>query len=329
MNTEFMLNEKFVKILCKIICAVYIFFAISFIFVYVNNVNNKERYFNEMVARAEEINKKIEDNLFFKDSNKNDEISTEPLFSDGVSAIISAYNKTLKSNSFIVDVQGDMTTSVNALGANINVKVATSSKVIKYNNNKDYETMFNKLMETNAPGIIQGFVNESSNKAYKTLRENGVINEYKTNKVYFQNNIVEADFAGCNINRNVNKKLIIDNLYIVNEKTVLKCNYFKVNYKNGVPKNYYVQIDLDAKESAKNYAKVLEQNSNALELPKYESLSISAVIDAKGYVTSMIVSEKTIIKMDTLGGTYCPCSSTYTYIISGVNEQITFNDEMF
>lgn len=317
-------NKKFLDIFSYIFCAIYFIFVFCYALNNVLTINNYENEFNNLLNYANSYNQKISNHNFFNQTNKENIVNAEPLFSDGKTALISAFNKTMNSNSFYVETTGTMST--NTIG--IDVKVATHIQVVRYSNNKIYECRSNKLLETNA-GSLLGIVENNSNKCTKVLKDNSVFRGYKTDKVSFVNNIPVGNYSGTPMIHNPDTPLLSENLYVINENTIKEITYFSVKYKDGLPVNYFVQAELDTKKAVEKYGAVLKQCSGALEDPVFNKCLITAVIDAYGYVTGLTTIDNCVLVMDILGGVTCPCVFTQTYAFSGIGETMTFVPEGF
>lgn len=315
-------SKKFIDIFCYVFCGIYFLFALCYIVVDNQNTNRIQNELNNMILHANLVNQKIQENLFFNSTENEEEISSDPLFTDGKTAIISGYNKTLDSNSFYGEALGNMTTTT----AGMTVKVSSYTQVIKYNPTTYYDNRANKLIETNASSMFMDMINDLANNGVKSYKKNGQINKISTKNVYFENNIPTANFSGAKFETNVKVPMIGESLYIVNEETVKEITYFKIKYKNGVPCEYYVQAKLDPVKSTEKFKEILKTGANLTKDPVYNEVTITVIINAKGYVTNVTTIDKsTIEKM----GLDCPCTMTQTYTISGFNEEITYFDEDF
>lgn len=319
---NFKLNTKFIDIFCYSFCAIYLLFVFLFAYSISSKQNKIENEINNMLLYASSVNKKIEDNKFFNTTEKEEIISTEPLYTDGKTAIIDAYNKTLNSNSFYGEAIGTMTTST----AGMTVKVSSYTQVIKYNQTTFYDNRANKLIETNASSLFMDMINELSNAGVKCYKSNGQIRRMETSKVYFENNMPKADFSGASVEFNADVPIMAESLYIINEETVKEITYFKIKYKKGAPYEYYVQAVLDPHKATERYKEILKQGASLEKYPVFNSVVATVIINAQGYVTSVnAIDKSTIEKM----GMDCPCHMIQTYTISGINEEMTYFDEDF
>lgn len=319
---NFKLNEKTLDIFCYVFCVIYLLFVILFAINDVTIQNNINREIQNMLLHANAVNKKIEDNKFYNSSQEDDEIiSTEPLFTDGKTALLSAYNKTVNSNSFYGEAVGSMSTTT----MGITVKVSSFTQVIKYSPTKCYENRANILLETNAPSSLMGMINDLANSGVKRQKENNMIKQYRTGKVYYENNLPVSNYKNSTIQNNVKAPMIAESLYIINEETIQEITYFKIKYKKGVPSEYYVQAVLDPVGSTVNYKQIIREGAKVSSDPVYQSVVVTVIINAKGYVTNVTSIDKcTIEKMGT-----CPCVMTQTYTIGGFDEEMTFIDKDF
>lgn len=321
-NIKFEINSKFIDIFCYVFCGIYIFFFFCFAFIQTQNNIEIQNKLDQMILYTNSVNKKIEDSKFFITTEKDEVISTEPLFTDGKVALLTAYNNTINANSFYGEATGTMTTV--AMG--VSVKVSTFTQVIKYSDNKFYDSRANVVLETNASGAILNMVKDLSNCGVKALCEDGQTYKYESDEISLKNNIPVANFSKSKKINDNNTPIIAKSLYVVSEETILDITYFKTKYKNGVPVEYYVQAKLDPKKSTINYKNILKTGAELTEDPKFKSCTITVVINANGHVTSVnTIDESTILKM----GSDCPCKMVQTYTISGVNETITFVDGDF
>lgn len=321
-------NSKFLDIFSYAFCGLYFLFVILFASNEVFTQLQYEKKLDNLLNYVASVNKKVEEEKFFNSSNSNQNTpSTEPLFTDGKTALITAYNNLLKANSFYVEANGSLTTVT--LG--ITVKVSIFTRSIKYNEHKFYEYRANKLIESNASGILQGVVESSSNSGAKMMSENGNVRYYESNNTYLENNIPQLKLENKNLIYDNEKLLYCQNLYTINEDTILSVPYFNVKYKNGIPVNYFVQVELDPILSCKNYGKALQTSIDSIKkLPVFNKIMIGATIDAYGNLVGLTTSDCCILTMDTpIGIKDCPCTMTQTYAISGINEEILYIDKDF
>jgi len=318
---NFNFNGKFLDIFCYVFCGIYLFFVICFAISDAQFNASVQREIDNMLLQANAVNKRIEDSNFFNSTEEEDVISSEPLFNDGKTALIRAYNNTINANSFYGEAFGTMVTT--SIG--ITVKVSTYTQVIKYSPTKFYDMRANRLIETNAPSALMGMINDLSNKGVKNYKVNGTNKHIESNYTYFENNVPKANFNGCSVTNEQKSPLIAENLYIINEETVKEITYFKIKYKKGIPSEYYVQAKLDTKKSVEKYKDILKVGANLSKDPVFNDVTITVIINSKGLVSSVTAIDKcTIEKMG-----QNPCTMTQTYIISGVGEEMTYFDEDF
>lgn len=320
-------NTKFLNIFCYAFCGLYFLFVLLFAAAEVHAENQAERELQNLLNYVAVVNKKVESENFFNSNNNNSNIvSTEPIFKDGKTAIITAYNNTIYADSFYAEANGTM--SMVTMG--IELKVATYTKVVKYNNTKIYEERANKLRESSASGFILNIIEDLANTGSKNLKVNEKLKYYDAKNVYFENNIPKANFDGSTIKSDDKRPLYGESLYKINEETILSVPYFKINYKKGVPVNYFVQVELDPVKSCDTYGKTLGISAGAVGTPSFSKIIVGAVIDAQGNLTGLTTSDTCTITKDTpLGVKACPCVMTQTYAISGVNQEMTFEYEGF
>lgn len=316
------LNGKFLDIFCYVFCAIYLVFVFLFAITQATAQNNIEKQIQNMLIYANSVNKKIEDNKFYNSTKEEEIISAEPLYTDGRTAILDAYNKTVNSNSFYGEAVGSMTTTT----AGMTVKVASYTQVIKYSPTTFYDNRANKLIETNAGSLFMDMINDLSTNGVKSYKTNGQIKMIETQNVRFENNLPVANFAGCSVQNNAKVPMIAESLYVINEETLKEITYFKIKYKKGVPYEYYVQAVLDPQKATVNYKEILKTGAELTQEPVFTSVTATVIINAQGYVTNVSAIDKsTIVKM----GMDCPCVMTQTYTISGFNEEMTYLDEDF
>lgn len=312
-------NKKTLNIFTYIICSLYLLTIICFVFVDYNTNLGIENRIEEMMLHAESVNRKIEENLIFEGSNEDGNISTEPLFTDGKTALITAYNNAINSKSYYIEAIGSMTMNMQSMG--ISLKIATNTQIYKYSENKLLENRINMVLESNA-GMFDSLVKSLGNNCVKTLKENGNNVRLKTSNVYLENNLPQANYSNAKREQNVEQMMVGENLYIINEDTVKEITYFKIKYKNGVPYEYHIQANMDIK-CAEKFAEVIRDGAEAASI-KYNSCTILAVVGANGNIKSLTaIDDATIDKM----GMSCPLKQSQTIVISGTNEEITYVDK--
>lgn len=319
---KYLNSAKFINIMSYTFCIIYFFYAISFAVLKTNNENQKIDDFNRLLVKAQSYNAYLEENIS-TETPKDEVEDIKPLFTDGKTAFITAYNNTIYSSSFFVD-----STSVNTINARgFTLKMNGRNLIAKYSEDKMYELSVSQLVQTDAGSAITSIIQPLATSARQKFYENDQIKMQETESVYIKDNVYYGDFNKSSVqNKTLDEvPLIAQNLYVVNEETVSNITYFNIKYIRGVPKYYYVQAELDPVKSTVNYAKVLKFAANALELPKYSKVVVSLIINDKGHVIAMTMMDTiSYLKVNILGGTTATGNFTQDLILTKIGEEVNY-----
>lgn len=316
---NFIKSPKFLNIFSYAFCGLYIVFVFCFALSSVIETKNFEKQFSEMMERANAINLKAEQ---YRQSNTQideEEQSIEPIFSDGKTAFITAYNNTVGAKSVYAEAYGTSTTTVSGIDMELKLKY----QCIRYNETKCYDSRNTLLVKTSA-GALKSIIEGMANCAVKSMKENGSVYFYKTNKLYLDGEYPEANYSGISKSRDDDAVMIAENMYIINEETVKSVTFFKIKKdKDGSP-IYNVAVELDGQKACANFGKIMQTGAEATEFPTFEKNTISAIIDNSGHIITMTAVDKFTIKKEALGKINdCPMTTILNYEFFCINEEIT------
>lgn len=307
------MNEKRLNIICY--TTIIMFFVYTFFYIILGSVQIKreEQRVDALYNYANSINKQAEkENLIFKDETTEEE-DVVLLYTEEtkLKAIIEGYNRTINSNSFIADVNGDLTLE---LPAGLSAKVKMRNFCVKYSQKKSFIETTNYVSDVSS--IIAGIMRSRSQYGQKQKIENGNIQAVRTPNVTFSNNEMQANYSGYSY-ADSDDLSILDNLYIVNEETIQEVTYFKVKMKNGKPSAYYIQATLDPVKATERYAGYIADPVGSV--PTFKSVKVTVVLNTKGeMIAATSVDEFTA----TSEGFNFTASLTNNYALSCIGEQI-------
>ena len=306
---------KYLNILCYTVSMFFFLFVILLSFLNFFEEKAFDAKINAMLDYCNTFNKNLEINKSEINKNENENIITEQIYKDGQTAIIKAYNKAIsEANSFSINSTGKITLEGPAgLYANIQMDFLLQ----RYSKIKTYEQIYSNIIDTNVPESIIGRIRSG----LKRVKENNFTQILKTQSVAFKGTGIVADFNNNPERRTSETELFFnDNFYIVNENTIQEVTFFKIKKIGDKIKNYYVQVKLDALPSTTNYAKVIGQQVQS-ETPVFNSVLMTAIIDVNGNLVSFSCTDLFDLK---IGGFNCKAATSFTFNISGINEENTF-----
>jgi len=322
-------SQKFLNIFCYVFCGIYLFFAISVACINASIIDARENDFNNLISYVNSVNKRVEEEkLIRKSQDQNsggDETPDTPIFSDGKTAFLSAYEKFYNSNSFIAKIDGIMTT--NAIG--IDIKLSFAATAMRYNNDKTYNELLVKYLDSSSMQSTMEQEIQYGKQMYR-IEDNRRFRE--TLRVARKN----GTLIGTNYGQVVSIKEFYpfaENLMIINEETIQEITFFKIKEKNGKPQYYYVQAVLNPETAPINFKNATAFNINDFHfgVPTYSKCVITACIDANGNLIGLTSVDTSNVNVTgpVVGSLTVPCNYTYSYAISGINEEIVFVPEGF
>ncbi|MGN1208278.1 MAG: hypothetical protein ACI4TI_02315, partial [Christensenellales bacterium] len=253
---------------------------------------------------------------------ESEQVPTEPLFNDGKTALIWAYEKFYNAKSFYMKIDGTLTTSV--FGIDVRVKAANTA--VKFSETKIYNELLIKYLDSSA---LASMLDDTMRYGKRAFKNNGQTRTRMTYEVKHSNNTLVASDYEETIVEDVD--LFAENLLIVNEETITDVSHFSIKEKNGVPQFYYVKATLDPKKSAINFSKATKFQTKDFLFgePRYSSITVTACIDAFGNLVGFSSSDMS--EVDVTGGASvtAPCKYNLTYVITGINQEINFEVEGF
>ena len=322
-------SQKFLNVFCYVFCGIYLFFAISVSCINASVIDARENDFNNLVSYVNSVNKRVEEeNLIRKNQSQNsnnDGTSDSPIFSDGKTALLTAYEKFYNSKSFIAKVEGTIKTNI--IGIDIKISLAITS--IKYNENKYYDEFLIRYLDASS---MQATIEKAIQYGKQTYKVNDIILKRDCLKVSCENGVLSGyDYKAVTTIKEAYP--ICENLLIINENTIQEITYFKIQEKNGKPQYYYVQAVLNPETATVNFKKASAFSTEKCDfgIPSYTKNTITACIDAKGNLIGLTCVDSATAPATGPGvGTItAACDYTYTYAISGMNEEITYVPEGF
>lgn len=322
-------NRRFVSMFCYIFCGIYLFFAISIACINANILDARENDFNDLISYVNTVNKRVEEEKLIRKNqdqdNSGDNTPDTPLFSDGKTAFLTAYEKFYNSNSFVAKIDG--TLSTNAIG--IDIKISFAASAIRYNDKKTFNEFLIKYLDSTSMQSTMEQEVQYGKQIYKL--EDG-IRFRETLRVARKNGTLVGTAYGTP--NNIKECFpFAENLMIINEETIQEITFFKIKEKNGKPQYYYVQAVLNPETAPVNFRNATAFNINEFKfgVPTYSKCVITACIDANGNLVGLTSVDTASVNVTgpVVGSLTAPCNYTYSYAISGINEEIIFVPEGF
>lgn len=238
------------------------------------------------------------------------------MFTDGKTAIISAYNKVYNADSFYVEAKGTLTTELKGIAT---VKAGMDMKIVRYNKNKHYDDGFNYFISATS---FASFAEKETNSGKRILKENGTARRLKTKKVVNK----KADFSNAEYDSNSDIKILGENLFIINEDTVKNITYFKVKKdKKGNPQEYYIQAETDPVLATKDFILYMGDSAESVETPTCSKFIVTACLNKNGELVGMTINTSlTLVRNTPLGVKNCPCDLVMSLSINLVNQPINY-----
>lgn len=315
MNIFNLLKTKYFNIICYSLSAFFLlYFIIAVISSYFTSIDVHTKL-NSMLAYCEQYNIKVQEEIKNNPSNEDTSISTEQLYYDGKTAILDAYKRTFyDSTSFKVNSNGLF--DLSALG--VYAKIEIDFAIDQFSKEKVYEEVKTYVLDSNVNKSILSVANSSC----KRLRIDKKDKFYVTKNVSYKNSKITPNYSGVTAQESVDEERFFnESLYIINEETLEKITYFKVNKKNGQVKNYYVQAVLNPTSSTVEYSKCLQQQIKCSP-PTFKSVTLTFIIDANGYVTSFNATDTLNIVLLMFNA---DAKTSINYVVSNINEQLEEN----
>lgn len=320
---KYIKSKKFIDIFCYVFCGIYFLFALLFAFSSVLESKQQEKYLNDTLTRINALNKQVENsNLFKKDETSNDDDPSEPIFSDGKTALLSAYEKFYNANSFYISASGTITTV--ALG--INIKLSFQDTAVRFDNTKAYNELLVKYLDASS---MQSMMEKEVQYGEQLFLRNNEIKHRETLRVRNESGKLTGYEYGNIETPSEEKKLVANNLLIVNEETIKDITYFEIKYKNGKPKYYYVQAELDPQKATVDFGKSTSFRITTFNfgVPRYSKCTLTAMIDAQGNLFGLRSNDTAEIDVTGTVSLTAPANYSFTYAISGIDKEITFAPE--
>lgn len=308
------MNEKKLNILCYITIVMFFVYTIFYVIFGCVQLKREDQKLDALYDYANKINQQAEkENLIFKDDTKNDDEPIELLYTEKtkLKALVEGYNKTLNSNSYIAEVNGDLSLDL-PLGLYGKVKMRNFGA--KYSPGKSFVETINYV--TDSSMAVNGILKSRSQYGEKQIIEGESIMAMRSLNVSYINNQLISNYDGYSYEKSENLS-ILKHLYIINENTVQDVTYFKVKMKNGKPVAYYIQATLDPKSSTANYAQYI---SNPIgSFPNFKSVKITIVLNTKGEMIAATSIDEFTASSE---GFEFTATLTNNYAISCINEKI-------
>lgn len=314
---NFLKSKKFLDIFCYIFSAIYLFFALFYVVSDYTTTKSAELELENLLEYTQSVNKRLEqEKLLNKDEKNDSQDSGNVLFTDGKTALITAYNQVYNADSFYIETKGTLTMEIKGLTT---VKAGMENKIIRFNKNKHYDESLNYFISATS---FASFVEPQTNVAKRMLKENETIRKYKSLEIQDR----KADFSKAEYETNTTEKILGENLFIINEESVTKITYFKVKKdKKGNPQQYYIQAETNPAVSSKNFVLYFGNSADSLETPTCSKLIITACLDKNGNLTGMTVDTDVVIVRDSpLGVKQCPCNLVISLSVNNVNQAINY-----
>lgn len=325
---NFVKSKRFIDIFCYAFCIFYFIFAISVACVNAIDYKNQEQSLNDMLAYMNAVNKNLELEYSIKKEDTTideEDIPSEPLFSDGKTALLSAYSEFYNANSFVININGTMSTS--AMGINLKVNYVNNS--VKYSQNKTYNELLVKYLDASS---MQSQIDEILQCGKRTLIENGTILQRETFRVKRENSTLKG-YDWKEITNEKESYPVANNLMIINEDTIEKITYFKIKESKGKPQYYYVQAILKPEKATENFKNTIAFSIGKMSFtaPNYTECKVTACIDATGTLIGLTCQDvgKVAIEGPIVGGMSVTCNYDYSYVINGINNEINYVPEGF
>ena len=212
------------------------------------------------------------------DSSKNKE---DPIFKNAKEAVIVAFDKLYKSNSY--EIIGSGKTSAEAAGQNVELLINFTN--IKYDTGTEYDEIIRKETQTN---FGQTDATQSIYKNGRKYQRNGT-NIRKSGDSWI------ADFSGDFQDRT--QSVTKHPWHIVNENTILANKFFSfARDKSGNIAYYKATVLLDVQTAVVDYAKSIQEEGGTT-LPQFSYIEMACIIDRDGNMLSYTLTEKmTLIK---------------------------------
>lgn len=311
------MKEKHLNFVCNFITILFALYVILYMIFAAVSAKQNEQKFIELNNWVAAINKKAEEeNLIFKDENNNVE-NVEPLFTDGKTALITAYNNTMGANSMVATVIGELHLN---LPAGTYGKIKMLTEVVKFNENKNEELDCSYVID--ATKLILGTLIANAQKATKVSvdgEQKLAMFQTDPNKVKLVNDMPTADFTGKTFEP-TDKLSILENVYIINENTIEEITYFKIKYLKGVPYQYYVQAKLNPVTAVTNYSNyIFNSMPSGSVLHGFSNVQLTVIIDNKGNISA--ITSRDEFQFESMGFS-CSAVNEQNYAISCVGEEI-------
>lgn len=321
---DFIKSRKFLDIFSYVFCGIYFVFALFFAISTVVDSKQLDAEFNDLVARVNAVNKQVENSKFFDKKDNTETVSKDPLFTDGKTALITAYSKLYNAKSFYAKIDGTLSTSVYG----IDVRIKAAATAVKFNENKVYNELLIKYLDSSTLGSMLEDTMRYGTQAY---RNNGPIKTRMTYEVSHSGSSLVATGYGASSTSSEEVYMIADNLLKINEDTITNVSYFKIKEKNGVPQYYYVKASLNPETAAENFAKATKFRTRDFYfgVPKYTSITVTACIDAYGNLVGFSSSDVSNVGVSGAASLTAPCKYSLTYVITGIDQDINFEVEGF
>ncbi len=317
-------NPRFLDIFCYVFCAIYLFCAICVAGINVYEGKKMDAEINNLLAYVNSINKQVEKENLFNKENENPDLPSTPLFSDGKTALITAYKKLYDANSFYIKLDGQISTSV----MDIALKVRFCDTAIRYNSQKCFNELLIGFIDSSA---LQSTISEKVKYGKQILKEGDSCRFRDT--IYtdvVDNTLVGYGWSAVSACENVS--IMPEKLLIVNEETIRQISYFKVKTKDGRAQYYYVQAELDPEKATKDFATATSFNLGLCQLgiPTYTRCTITACINANGNLLGLTSSDTADLSV-TYSSLNLQVKANYniTYAFNAIDQQINFVPEGF
>ena len=296
-------NPKFLNIVTIAMAALFVFLFIAFSFK-ANSIDNYyENLYNQMQANLEKYNL----NLINNSASSNGSASAEkeqPLFKNGIDAVVSAFELFYAYTSYEVKASGVITSE--AVGQNI--EIIMNGHFIKFD--KDLEYQETRKIETKT--------NFGQTSASKVVYKNG--QKYTCPGSNVQRDDMDLTATYSNNFSKTESSLNSIAFYLINKQTVLSENYYTIKRNpDGSINCYYASVELSPYTSITNYAKEIQEMGKST-LPKFSRISLTCIIDKTGHLISMSTNEFMTLTKNVVIDVTVTTNNKLDYVLISHNE---------
>ena len=283
---KFLQNDKYVRFFSIAMCLIW---CMSFFASYLS-LKRKQNEYELLYAQLTSSSHYYNTVLKWANENEQNENLDEPLFNNASSAIITAWNNFKNASSFELfgDGKGVGTAGVN--GMNYDVTMLMQNNIVKWADGTYYYEIQRYQTET-----IPFIGNPLTRTDAYYLPTGERWHRYTTNLLYDSKTKQIISNYTEDFKLSKNKTTFEYFNYIINEQTVVKETYFKVNrniYTNKI-ESYSCSVILNNKTASVDFLKNLKEENKTMIVgdPVMTKLNINCVIDINGNFITFGVDE--------------------------------------